>query len=347
MKKSSMNKNIFILFLASALCVLSCKQKNGESTTTETAVTPQDTSAVGKKIAEATKLLESNPSNAELLHQRAQLYIKQRNMEGAVKDITAALAIDSSKADYFITLSDLQLAANKPSKAKQSLERSLSIEPDNKEGNMKLAELFFIARQYDSSFVFLNKVLRKEINNPKAYMMKGMAYKEMGDTSKAISSFQTAIEQDAKYYAPFMQLAILFEEKNSPVAEQYYNGALRINPRSEEALYKRGLWYQEYKRDYDKAIQDYTSLLQINPENKYAHFNLGYVHFQYLKVYDQAIKHYTDAIAADGNYAEAYYNRGLAYETVGDIGAAKLDYEQALRIRPGYELAEAGIGRVK
>ncbi|MEP7264030.1 MAG: tetratricopeptide repeat protein [Bacteroidota bacterium] len=339
------NRKIIIVFAAITLLFTACKPKT--ETSPVAAVTQGDTSATGKKITEITNLIAANPDNAELYYTRSQLYIEQRNFNDASKDIYKAIGIDSSKADYFIALSDVQLAANKPSQAKQSLEKSLSLQPDSKEGNMKLAELFFIARQYDEVFKHLNNILRKEINNPKAYMMKGMAYKELGDTAKAISSFQTAIEQDPKYYAPFMQLGVLFGEKKSPLAEQYFTGAVNVNPRSEEALYGRAMYYQEVKHDFDKAIQDYTSILQINPKNKNAHFNLGYIHYEYLKVRDQAVKHYTDAINVDPYYAEAIYNRGLAYEALGNIAAAKADYEQALKVRPGYELAIAGLERVK
>lgn len=339
------NRKIIIVFAALALFFNACKPKT--ETPAETTATTGDTSATGKKITEVTNLIAANPGNAELYYNRSKLYIEQRNFNDASKDIFKAVGIDSSKADYYITLSDVQLAANKPSQAKQSLEKCLALDPENKEGNMKLAELFFIARQYDEVFKHINNILRKEINNPKAYMMKGMAYKELGDTAKAISSFQTAIEQDPKYYAPFMQLGILYGEKGNPLAEQYFTGAINVNPGSEEAFYGRAMYYQEVKHDFDKAIQDYTSIIQINPKNKNAHFNLGYIHYEYLKVRDQAVKHYTDAINVDPNYAEAIYNRGLSYEALGNIAAAKADYEQAIKVRPGYQLAIAGLERVR
>jgi tetratricopeptide (TPR) repeat protein len=44
----------------------------------------------------------------------------------------------------------------------------------------------------------INEVLKLEKSNPKAYYLKGVIYKESGDTSLAVSSFMTAIEQDPK-----------------------------------------------------------------------------------------------------------------------------------------------------
>ena len=335
-----------MLFIAAATLFESCKQKPEEATENAVTAAPADTSAIGKKITDLDLKIQADPANAALYNERAKLYMQRQEFEKAALDVKKVMQLDTTKAEYFITFSDLSLAANKPGLAKAALEKCLALEPQNKEGNMKLAELFFIARQYDKVFKYLNDILKVDIHNPKAYFMKGMAYKEMGDTAKSISSFQTAIEQESKYYDPFMQLGIIYTLKNNKLALQYFNGAITINPRSEEALYGRGMWYQEHAHDYDKAIQDYTSIIQLNPKNKSAHFGLGYIHYQYLKVNDQAIKHFTDAINADPSYAEAIYNRGLCYETVGNIGMARADYEAALRLRPDYTMASSGLSRV-
>ncbi|MBL7923316.1 MAG: tetratricopeptide repeat protein, partial [Bacteroidia bacterium] len=148
------------------------------------------------------------------------------------------------------------------------------------------------------------------------------------------------------YYDAYLQLAMIFHAKNNKLALQYYDGALRINPKSVDAYYGRGLWYQENLRDYDKAIQDYTSATQLNPRAARAHYALGYLHYQYLKVYDQAIRHYNDAIASDSTWPEAWFNRGLSYEASGNIGAANADYRKALQLNPAYKNAADALGRV-
>ena len=346
MKKNQIVKWVVVFFFAGAF-LSSCKQKKEEASEDTVVATPADTSAIGKKIAELNNVLLTDIKNADLYHQRAKLYIQKREMEKAAMDIQKVMQLDTTKADYFVTLSDICLAGNKPRRAKYALEKCLSLDPKNKEGNMKLAELYFIARQYDQVFKYLNTILKVDIHNPKAYFMKGMTYKEMGDTTRAISSFQTAIEQEPKYYEPFMQLGIIYTLKNNKLALQYFNGAINIDPRSEEAIYGRAMWYQEHLHDFDKAIQDYTTITQLNPKNIHAYFNLGYIHYQYLKVYDEAIKHYSEAINVDPEYAEAIYNRGLCYETVGNIGMAKLDFEKALRLHPDYTIAAQALGRVK
>ena len=335
-----------LLIIFSVAFFISCNH----STNTTDAITvaeARDTSAYGKKLAELSEKIIANPSDASLLNQRAKLYLEKHDVGNAIIDAQKLLTLDTTNSDYFVTVANVHFAAGKSGRSKAALEKALSIDPKNKDANMKLAELYLYVQKYDQSISYLNNVLKEDIHNPKAYFMKGMTFKEMGDSAKAISSFQTAIEQQPDYYEPFMQLGIIYTMKNNPLALQYFDGAIRINSRSEEALYGRAMWYQEHAHSFDKAIQDYTTITQINPNNKNAHFNLGYVHYYYLKVYREAIKHYTNAINADPNYVDAYYNRGVCFETLGDIAAAKKDFEKSLEIRPDYEAAKEGIQRVK
>ncbi len=321
---------------------ISCKNKGSE----ETATLPQDTTEAGKAISTITEKIKAEPENGDLWYQRAKIYFDNRKPEESLADIRQALALDSTKAEYYLLVADLNFMANKTLLSKEALEKCLSLDPENKDANMKLAEIYFYVKQYEKSIGYLDAVLKKEVHNAKAYFMKGMNFKEMGDTTKAVSSFQTCVEQDQNYYAAYIQLGIIMQVKNNPLAVQYYDAAIRINPKSEEAFYGRGLYFQDHN-ELDKAIQDYTTLSQINPRNKQAYFNLGYIHYTYLKVYDQGVKHYNQAISCDPGYAEAYFNRGLCYEAMGDVAAAKSDYEKAMQLRPGYELAAKGLARVK
>src|SRR6185436_14437700 len=287
-------KYLFFLILISAF--ISCR--NNKEKTGQNLIEPVvDTTATGKAIAQLSEKIIADPKNPDLLYERSKLYIQQQNLQYAMDDIKNAIKMDSSKVAYFLTLSDLYFAANKTFYAKSALEKGISLDPENIDAQTKLAEIFFLVKKYNDALDHLNAALKKDPNNVKAHFMSGMIFKETGDTAKAISTFQKVIDIDEKNYDSFMQLGILYEAKKNPLALQYYNGALKLNPQSEEALYGRGLYYQDHN-DLDKAIRDYTTIVQLNPKNAHAHFNLGYIHYNDLKVYDQAIKHYDDAIAA-------------------------------------------------
>lgn len=320
---------------------ISCKPKTEEPKAEE----KKDTTAAGMRLSELDQMIAGNADNDSLLYQRALLLISMKRFDEAHRDMQKAVTIDSTKASYFLTLSDIYFAGNRIMYARNALMKASELEPQNLKARSKLAEIYFLLKKYNESLEQTAEMQKISPGNALAYFIRGMCYKETGDTNRALSNFQTAIENDRDYYNAYMQAGVLFQLKNNPVCIEYFNNALRIKPESEEALYGRALFLQE-NGDYDRAIQDYTQILKINPRNKNAHYNLGYLHYTYLKVYNQAIKHYDDAIAADPNYAEAYYSRGLCYEAVGNIGAAKQDYEKSLQLKPGYELPQLGLKRI-
>lgn len=323
--------------------VISCQGRNGSESKNQ--ADSLSASVIDTSLDVINKKISEDPTNPELLHSRALLYIDLKRFEEALTDMRSVLSLDSTKSAYYITMADLSMAANRTFNAKMFLERAITIDPENHEASLRLAELNFIVRRYPESLEILNKLISKDKSDTTALLMRGFIYKENGDTNRAISDFRTAVESNPEFYSAYHQLGMIFQLRNDPICEGYFSNAIRIRPNSEEALYGRGLWYQEHD-EYDKAIQDYTSIIKINPGNKSAHFNLGYLHQVHLKVYAEAVKHFTRAIEVDGQYAEAYLNRGLCFESMGDIGGAKKDFEAALLHRPGYRLAQEGMGRV-
>jgi tetratricopeptide (TPR) repeat protein len=302
--------------------------------------------AAVSSTTELEKKLEQDPNNTGYLHDLAKAYISEKRFDEALHNISKAIFLDSTQASFFLTMADLSFAANRSYNAKQSLEKALQLDPGNVEAMLRLAELNLIVRKYSDSVDLLNKVLEIDNKNTTAWFMRGINFKENGDTIRAVRDFQSAIEADPEFYNGYMQLGMIFQLRNDPASEGYFTNAIRIKPNSEEALYGRGLWYQDHNQ-LDKAIQDYTSIIQLNPNNRNAHFNLGYIHQIYLNIFPEAIKHYGRAIEVDPRYAEAFYNRGLCFEAVGNLDAAESDYKSALMIRPVYPAAELGLNRVK
>lgn len=331
------------LVLVLSLFVFGCSGDKQQQTDSNVVAT--DTTAEGKKLAELDQKIAENPKDASILHQRARVYIDQRKYEDALADMQKVMAIDSTKSEYFLTMADLSFAANRTFNAKEFLEKAIAIDPENTDAMMRLAELNLIVKQYAQSVDLLTKVLAKDKSNTSAWLMRGINFKENGDTARAVSDFRSAIEADPNFYNAYMQLGIIYQLKGNPIAEGYFTNAIKIKPNSEEALYGRGLFYQE-QNQLNKAIEDYTAIINLNPNNKNAFFNLGYIHQIYLKVYPEAVKYYSKAILADPKYTEAYYNRGLCNEFMGNFPDAKIDYKTALTLRPAYPAAEEGLKRV-
>jgi tetratricopeptide (TPR) repeat protein len=95
--------------------------------------------------------------------------------------------------------------------------------------------------------------------------MKGSIYKESGDTARAISSLVTATEQDNAFEDAFYDLGIIYAARKNPLAMEYYNSALRINPTNANILYARAKLLQDLGK-IDEAIVEYESMILKNKE---------------------------------------------------------------------------------
>jgi len=314
----------------------SCRQKPEPSA--DTATTAYDSTTSDETLQQLNDRIMKNPKDAAAYFSRAQVFSGKNILQQAFVDVSKATIIDSTRSEYFLLLADICFRGLQIQKAVQAFEKCLQLDPENIEANLKLSELYMYIKSYSKAIDYANAALRINKNDQKAYFIKGFVYKESGDTSRAISSFTTVVELDPDYYDAYIQLGILHAAKGNDLAIQYYSNALRVRPFSEEALYNRGLYYQENGL-LDKAEEDYTLILSKNSAYANAYYNLGFIALVNKKDYPLAVKQFSKAIEIDQNYVEAFYNRGLAHQYTGNKKLAEKDFRSALSIFPNYSLA--------
>ncbi len=321
---------------------ISCRGTDNKTDTKSSGSTSNNTPEELNRLNEQ---LKSDPNNTDIYHKRAQYYYNAQRYNEGLSDMLRAVNIDSSKAAYFLTLSDLYFVNNQTSKTKAALEKCIQLDEKNIEAMLKLAELYLYVRKYEESVKYINNVLKLDKYNAKAYFMKGMNYKELKDTARAISSMQTAVEQDQQYYNAYMQLGLLCAAKKNPLAVEYYKNAIRIKPNSGEALYSLGKYYQDTE-NFDKALNTYNDLIHLETNNINAYYNMGVIHLLNLKKYDIAINYFTTAVKINPKYVQAYYGRGLSYQALGNKKQATTDFQACIAINPDYEPASEALQKI-
>jgi tetratricopeptide (TPR) repeat protein len=303
--------------------------------------TPVDLST----ISGMNRALEQNPSDTTARYARAKYYLKIGKADSALIDMQNLIKVDSSRVDYFLTLGDVYLVTNRTRYTKQALQKAVMLDKSNQEAHMKLAELFLYVEMRQDALNELNEVLRINKNNPKAYYLKGIIYKEGGDSALAISSFLTTTEQDPNYALAFEQLGLIYAAKHDPRCIDFYNNVLKINPTSSQTLYNIGYFYQTHG-DLDKAVEVYKEISVKDPKFPNAPYNIGFILFEYQNKPAEALPYFLQAISINPNYVEAIYMSGLCNEKSGNQELAIKDYQAALKKNPNFELAIEGLKRL-
>lgn len=289
--------------------------------------------------------LAENPNDTAALYARARYFLGKGKPDSAVVDMQQLIRIDSTRSSYFVTLADIYLVTNRTRFTRQALQKAISLDASNTDAHMKLAELYLYVEMRQEALNSLNEVLKRNKTNPKAYYLKGMVYKEGGDTSLAISSFLTATEQDPQYANAFEQLGLIYAAKHDKRAIDFYNNVLKVNPNNSQTRYNIGYFYQQHG-ELDKAIEVYSELATKDPAYPFSHYNIGFILFEYQNKPAEALPYFLQAAKVKADYAEAIYMAGLCNEKLGNKELALQDYQEALKRSPGFELAANAIQRL-
>ena len=289
--------------------------------------------------------IRSDINNPSLYVKRAKYFDSIGDNNAAIQDLDRAYKLDSTNLNTLIAQANFLGKRGKVVMSLNILENAKQLYPEDAKIYVAMSELFLMGKNNERSLKNADLAIKHDQFNADAYYLKGYNFLEMGDTSKAISSYRTAVEQNPDFLEAYLELGLIFSAKDDPIALQYYNNALDVNPTEKRALYSKGMYEQEHEL-YNEAIQSYYAATKAHPKFKEAYYNLGYVHMYYLKLYREALPYFTDAVEIDPNYYQAYYNRGYTFELMGDINNAAKDYRKALSIMPDYDLAANGLTRV-
>lgn len=97
--------------------------------------------------------------------------------------------------------------------------------------------------------------------------------------------------------------------------------------------------------DYAEAVADYQKALDLEENLGAAYLNRGAA-LIYQKQFAEAVPDLDRAIALQSaDLFAAYYNRAIARENSGDVDGAYYDFQKALELKPGWQLAEQQLSR--
>jgi len=343
----SLKKSIFFIAAVIVVVLQSCKNSGNDADFTNANLKADSLSIKlnSPELKAVNAELLKDPNNANLYHKRAMVYIMLKQLPEAVGDGLRAIKIDSTRSEYYLTLVDAYFAENKTKLARDLLVIIEKKFPDNQEGLLKLAELYFLIQKYQDALDYANKALKLNENLASGYYLKANVYRETGDTAKAISSLQTTIEQDSKFKDAFLDLGIIYGARKNPLAFEYYTNALKLEPNNEQVLYARAKLLQDLGKT-EEAIAAYDALLIKNKNCTSCLYNTGALYLEIKKDNKKALEYFTKAIVSNPSYTEAYFARGLTYVRLKDKASAKADYEMCIKLQPNYEPALQGLNNL-
>ncbi len=296
-------------------------------------------------LKKVTDQIMQSPNNADLYFRRGEILEGMHLDSLAVKDYIKASNLDTNKAEYYSAAGNLLFESKDLTGSLKWIQKAIAKNPEDLKARLKIAKLFLYIGNHQKAIDQINIVLRKNVYNPEAYFLKGMVFKDMKDTAKAISNFMTSKEVSPEYRDAYLQLGLLYSNKKDPIALKYLDDAFMLDSNDVFPIYAKGVYYQTNK-DYVTAKEEFRKCILRNNHYVDAYFNMGYILMQQDSV-QKAYRQYDIATRIDYANPTAYYNRGVCGEMLDSVKQAIADYRKAMALDTGYISPKLALKRLK
>ena len=257
--------------------------------------------------------IDKHPNDAALLSQRARVLLNLGRANEAKFDIEQAVKQAPENVDYLMLQADICFSVGDADESYKALTEAERLDPKSKEIQLKMGELTFYKHDYERSLRHMTNVTEKDPDNLTALTIKAFIYKETGDTANAVTLLRKVCDINPEYALAFEELGVLYATHHDPLAVEYLDAALRIEPTNTNTMYALAMYYQE-TGEYAEAEKLYRQMLDVNAASADAWHNLGWIEMEVYGDMAQAIEYFNKALEADPEHSGALTNHQRAQE---------------------------------
>ena len=337
-----------IVLTVLGVCMWSCDPK----TNTNNTVVDKDTVqviSVEDSLQFLTNNIQANSNESHHWFNRANYFLRRGGIKDALIDMKSAVRLDTNNTVYLNKYADLLVTTLDIENALANYGKVLFLDSTNTKAYIGMARVYALVNNPGMATGYLQKAYQIDPHLSEAYFLEGMIYRsdyeETGrkeSIKRALSSFQTAVEQNPSYYSAYIQMGVINHRMKNDIALDYFNTAIAIEPNSTEAWYNKGRYFQD-KKMLEEAKYCYRTVSSIDSLHSESYYNQGYIKLIFEKELDSAIYFFTYTTQVDSLHIYAYNNLGLAYERNGEIENAKSAYRKAIDINSDFKLAKTNL----
>jgi len=169
-------------------------------------------------------------------------------------------------------------------------------------------------------------------------------YVRQNRTEQAIGEYNAALQKAPDSLSALIGLGIIYDaQKKFDKAKDYYQKALKINPKFVPAANNLAYLYAEKGENIDEALTLAQSAKEQFPDDPHISDTLGWIFYK-KNIYTRAITYLKEANEKMKDNAIMRYHLGMAYFKNGDKELAKKELRRALELDPKLSSAEEAKG---
>ncbi len=302
------------------------------------------------------KVLQINAYDINAIRNRANLYIRQNNLTGAINDLTQLIQLQPSNEAYFLR-GKCHLQQNNIDAAVADLVKTINAEggwdaiSNSEKVYQQLSVILFeqgvsLYKKADYTNA-KDKFSLVQLINPahnEVFLYQGLINFKNKDYRRAISDFDRILalqpSNEAFLYRAKSKIALkdldgafsdLGKITSSELDKNLENDYQIAIGELADNFYEEALGFQE-KGSYRQAQQRFEQVINLKPNFPKAHYYIGLNLFNQKK-YLEAITRFDKAIELKSS-KEAYFYRGTAKSEINDLSGAFDDLLKAKSLQP-------------
>lgn len=265
-------------------------------------------------------LLQSQPNNGDIYFYAGENYFKNDNLETALNTYQKGVAANATNPLCYVGIGKVEWYQNKFAEAKANFYKATTLAAGkNATTLIEIAEVYIKAETKDlnEAHKLLDMAIKLEPKNQEAYIMKGDAFLEQNDGTKAIKNYEQAGALDSKSVTAILRQGQLwFRAKNYDLALDLYKQASLIDSSYAPAYREKAEIYFLAGR-YANAVNQYKRYLELNnncsARGRYAGF------LNQAKQYKESIEAATEAIKCNPSNPYLYRYKAYSQFESGDV----------------------------
>jgi tetratricopeptide (TPR) repeat protein len=318
------------------------------------------------------KVLAVDPNNHDALLNHARVTLSKRDFKAAITEIqklTDKFPRDS-QSQYQLALAQLGNNENIPALA--SLDKAISLNPNNIDAVLLRCRIQISKGDLDNAIPELNRIVRRYPQIAQAHYLLAAGYRQRRANDDAIAVYENMTKLFPKDPQPFQLLGSIYAQaKNEAAARQAYEKALKINSdflpaiddlieldilaKQYDAAFKRVAGYIEKyptkpmprllqakvyfaQQKNAEAETSVKKAIELDPEFYIAHRTLADFYVR-SKQTDQAISTLQAMIQKNSKDVASLVQLGMLYESKDDYKQAQQTYEAVLKVNPNSTIA--------
>jgi len=315
-------------------------------------------------LEQVDKLSKLSFLNIKYIRMKAQIYLDLNDLNNAKKQLQILFGVVNTPREIF-AVSQMQIQAKDLSGAKQSLEKALSIKPDNLIIQRSLIKLEINTGNFTAAETIINRIEETNKTDPNVTMLKGDLALKQDDKVNAQKLYLKALNQDNNFHIVLLksyQLALakideknftstlqklLEKNPNNYLMRSVYADYLLNNGRTQQAkthyeiladvknLKNRAAVLNNLANiylaiDLNKAEEYSKESMELNNNSSAIIDTYGWI-LSLNNKFDESLSILRNAYSMDSNNPSINYHIGYALAKLNRIEEAKRELRQSLR----------------